>query len=367
LKQRLHPEFSEHDDLELMTLRAEWQTMDWNEILARSLKCLNAVEASATHRVDAGVMALMMLSFRGDRATGEETFRTILSVGERVEADAESMLQALMVFHTNWGSVDEAVRAAHLLVAQHESRQDIGMLFRSLCNASVTFRAAGLFDTAEEHLRRALDLADRHHLHLSKARAVPMLANMSIEIGRIDEARNWLKVLAASPIASDDKLGHAEVSAISARLALLDGRVDDARILVDRDLEHLRIDQVPHRRTYHAALRVAVELGANGIASTATLDELEAAYLLSRSNLFQAFATFALYAGRVSVGEPDRGAVILTEYLQSYRREPWPAPRHLLESLFRTVDLVSLPDIQQIWESQIGSSSGVTLDSPSYS
>ena len=333
LRRKLRPDSSEHDELELMQLRADWQTLNWNDILARSLNCLNAETASATHRVEAGVMALMMLSFNSDRMRASETFEMIADLSSNSEVRRGSLLQAQMVYHTHWGSFDEAVTSAFELVAHDKESGDVGREFRSLCNAGVTLRAAGRFDDAVSRLKEALSLAQRHHLDLSRARAIPMLANLALELGRNDEAKYWLQELVGSSIAPDDRLGHAEVSAISARIALLEGRFHDAKIWVERDLDHMRFDQVPQRRAYRAALHVAVELATNGVASVEALSELETEHLLTRQNIFQGFASFALYGGLISVGRVDTAEALLDEYLNHHRREPWPPSNHLLEMI----------------------------------
>ena len=95
----------------------------------------------------------------------------------------------------------------------------------------------------------------------------------------------------------------------------------------------MRYDQVPQRRAYRAALYVAVELATNGFASLKALQDLEAEYLLTRQNLFQAFASYALYAGLISVGRFDAAESLLKEYLSHYRREPWAPPDHLLKMM----------------------------------
>lgn len=333
LKQRLQAKATQHDELELMALRAEWQTLNWNSILSKSLECLDAVEATAAHRVDAGSMALMLLSFQGDGLAGQEVFAKILSLASDPDVRVTSALQATMVFHTNWGSFDDAVSAAVELVEHNRSHGDIGLLFRSLCNAAVTFRAAGRFDAARGHLQEALSLADRHHLQLSKSRAIPMLANMELELGNISEAKFWLSRLQESSIGPEDKLAHAEVSTISARIALVEGRYAEALALVQGDLAHMRNDQVPHRRAYAAALRVAVEVANYGKASRTSVRELETEYLASRKNVFQAFATYSLYVGLLSIGERPRAAELLEKYATVYRREPWPLSTHLHDSM----------------------------------
>ncbi len=335
LRTQILPEANQHDDIELMLLRAKWQTLNWNDILAQSTECLRTTTAEARHRVDAGTMALMILTFCGDATAGKRVFDVLGQLSRAPGVSPAASLHASMIYHTNWGSLTEATTAAHQLVALQTNGRDVGALFRSLCNASVSFRAAGLIQEATAHLEAALDLADRHNLHLSKSRAIPMLANMFLEQGNTFEAKKWLSVLQSGPIAESDNLGRAEISAIGARIALLEGRSDEARHIVDVELKHMRADQVPHRRTYAAALRVAAELATDHRCSRVALSNLESNYLLSRGNVFQAFSTFALHEGLLSVGDRTKAETILNEYVTHHRRECGPLPTHLLESLHR--------------------------------
>jgi DNA-binding SARP family transcriptional activator/tetratricopeptide (TPR) repeat protein len=343
LKKRLQPDSMCHDELELMQLRADWQTLKWNEILTRSLHCLNAEDATGTHRVEAGVMALMMLSFSGDVDRASTAFEAIVKLGSTPDVQAGPLLQAKMVYHTHWGSFDEAEQTAFDLVKHDKKSGDIGRIFRSLCNASVTFRAAGRFVQAEANLREALSLAERHHLYLSKARALPMLANLALERGKNDEAKQWLDALATSHIASEDVLGHAEVSAISARIALIEGRGTDAMRLIEQELAHMRDDQVPQRRAYRAALAVAAELLVDGVATNCSLNELSKEHELTRGNIFQTFATYALYVGLLSARRAESAEKLLREYLQLHRREPWAPPEHLLQMMMNWIEAPSDP------------------------
>jgi tetratricopeptide (TPR) repeat protein len=333
LKAALLPDQSKHDDMELMVLRSEWQALNWQDTRDKCYRCLTSLEASVTHRAEAGVMALMLTSFVGDESSGRQIFNLVMEMGQMSDVSPLTLLQARMVFHTNWGDYAEAIVATRELVNRTRSEGNVGELFRCLCNSAVTFRAAGLFTEARTNLLEALELADRHHLHYAKARALPMLANMALELGDTANARRWLDSLIQTPISSEDRFGRAEISAISTRIALLDGNFAEAKRLVDRDLVSLRGDQVPHRRAYSLALAVAVDLAIQRSASKSLVSQLHDAHSLSKSNLFQAFTTFVLYAGLSSIGECESATKILNDYKTIHRREAWPAPMHLLESL----------------------------------
>ena len=336
IRNRLRPDSTVHDDFELMERRAAWQAMDWEDILAKSLHCLDALDASTVHRMEAGVMSLMMLSLSGDGDSATTVFRMMRDLASNVRTNRNDlMLQAEMIYNTCWGSIERAVVAAEKLVAEQRQQRNTATLLRSLCNAAITFRVAGAFDTAATHLHEALDIAERHKIQLFKAQALPMLAHMAIELGRIDEARKWLSALRDLPTTSPDAISLADIHSIDARLALVDGRHEHAMKLVRQELGHLESDPLPHKRAYWNALRVACELAREGRASHDALKSLEKEHFLTRGNPFQAFAAYALYVGLCKNGDTERATRLLTEYLESHRREKWAAPSHLLEGLER--------------------------------
>jgi hypothetical protein len=204
-----------------------------------------------------------------------------------------------------------------------------------LTNASVTLRVAGRFDEAHEYLHQAIALADRHRIFLSKTQALCMLGYMAIEQGRIEDARSWVGALESSMHDEDDGSTKLDVATINARIALVDGRYDEAVALVENDLHQMRFAPVPNRREYWYALRVATELATGGEAKAESLARLEDEHALLRKTMFQAFQTYTLYAGLVSVGQTRKAKCLLDEYLTKDRREPWPASEHILDALMR--------------------------------
>jgi len=328
---------NEHDDLELMIRRAEWQSRDWNNLLADSLRCLDSTEASVQHRLEAGIMALMIVTSRGDATLGRSTYRVMTELFGATE-QRELMLQASMIYNTAWGVLEIGVESAIDLVAEQQKKKDIGELLRAHCNAGVTLRVAGRFDQAADQFHHAIALAERHRIQLSKSRAIPMLAHMRIELGDFDEARQCLDSLRACCNSLDDRNARFEIGTIEARLALASGSRVDVRTLIERDLAEMQTDQLPHRRAYWKALRVAAQLAHSGSATLDAISDLEEEHLRTRDNVFQGFASFALYAGLISIGKQRKGKRLLNEYVHDHRREPWPPPQHLLDSLLLFVE-----------------------------
>jgi tetratricopeptide (TPR) repeat protein len=337
IKAKLFPELNPHDDLELIQRRARWKTTHADGLLLDSLKCVNAQEASVIHRLEAGVLALILLTNSGDGIKAREIFNVMTLLSADISGAAEQILEAKMIFHTTWGSLDEGVEAALALVELERTRHDVGALARALTNASVTLRVAGRFDQASEHLHQSLTLADRHRILLSKTQPLRLLAYMAIEQGRIDDARSWIEALTLAKNEDDDRLVKLDIATINARIALAEGQYDEAVALVEADLISMRSAPVSNRREYWYALRVATELATTGRASADTLANLEHEYSQMRTTMFQAFPSYALYAGLVSIGETRKAKTLLDEYLTKDRREPWPAPQHILDSLMPLV------------------------------
>jgi DNA-binding SARP family transcriptional activator len=336
LQHRLTPHSSEHDDIELMLLRAQWQTLEWDHVLERALVCLNAEDASTPHRAEAGVMALMLAGFRNDVDTSVKVFRMIERLVASGEVPEATRLQARMVFHTNFGELQEGLASARRLVDEQAMRDDIGELFRANCNAATVCRIVGLFDEAEKRFGSALEIAESHGLVGAEQRVIPHLANMSLEIGKIDQARALYRRLSEMPVSSGNRFSLIERQAIGVRLALYDGCGKYAKKMLPVSLEEISTDPFYVRRTYNLALHAAVQLATKGRVTVEVTERLEESFLRTRQGAHQAYAAFVLYVSLKQNGEGERAEHHLRSYGENFRREPWPAPIHLLRTLERS-------------------------------
>jgi tetratricopeptide (TPR) repeat protein len=345
LQSRTSKDTSNHDDLELMDLRAQWQTLEWDQVLNAALHCLNCAEASASHRAEAGVMALMLLGFQSDKKAIVECFKTIESLAQSGSVSELTKLKASMVFHTNFGHIDKGIEAARTLVRELGSAGDIGELFRANCNAGVACRVAGLFDEAMSLFSNALEIADKHNLPAAKQRAIPLIANMLLEIGKVEDARNWYAQLCDIPLDASDRFAFVEREAIAVRLALCLGNASDAREHVPMTFEEAIRDPIYHRRTYNLALRIAAMMACNESLSNESVEKLAESFSKSRASVHQAFSAFVLHVALTKLGQRSRAQRLLHDYETKHRREPWPAPRHVVENLERICGLVNRREV----------------------
>ncbi|MDQ3243322.1 MAG: AAA family ATPase [Gemmatimonadota bacterium] len=343
LQQRDEPAAYLHDDLELMELRAEWQLVKLDQTRAKAIRCLGTEHASLRHRVEAGCMALMLLDSECDHESMRAVHEEIETLALEGEVSVAALLQASMVYHTVCGDLSVGVSSARELVAFETKRGNRGELFRAYCNASATLRGAGHFEEAESLLINALDLAQRHQAHLSKQRALPMLANMALERGRVSEASHWLALLVEGGSRCDDESLRQDISVIQVRLALLSGDYGRAVECLPMSIEMVARDPLYYRKTYHAALHVAAHLGATLEVASEDLELLIESHLRSRRNMRQGFSAYLVAVACEAAGECARGERLLDEYLSVHRREPWPSDPDLVDGVRQILRAVPLP------------------------
>lgn len=333
LKRHLQPDSDGHDDIELMNLRALWQDGSLDETMSQAIACLSCITASNDHRAQAGIMALMLLDLSCDQDAMRHIYGNLLPLVDRHDADPALRFEAAMVFETVCGDLPAGVRAAENLIEARRHSESIADFLRALTNGAVAARTAGEVDLAYKWLTEAIALANSHKLPLATEVPIQLLASIALDLNQISAAREWYNKLMNLPRSQVDTSSTIVRDSIGLRIALSVGDVAEARRLAHSDLADLVRDPIPHRRTYGLALVVAVELAEDREPSIKVLQELEQAHLASRRNSRQAFATFVLVAALRRVRRRAHANRLLQDYLESYRREPLPAPLHLLELL----------------------------------
>ncbi len=330
------PTHVRHDELELIAIRACWKTDESQNTLEQLLSCLAADKATDEHRVKAGAMALMLQ----DSLCRHEDMSGVFSHIQRISTQSSSTmlarLEAEMVYHTSCGELRLAIDATERLLTIQREKEDQGDLFRHLCNASVPYRTAGMFDHAYNCLREAAAIAEAHRMPRSLVRALPMLGHLFLEQGRIDEAQSIHREITSHSTHSDDVFVTLDIAAISARLALAEGNITRAQSYVAKQPHDIAWSGYGPRNAYALALHVAVRLAAKEPIPPTTLRLLETAHLRSRRSVAQAFNTYVLYFAMLRAGESQRAEVLLREYQTRFRRESWPAVTLLKQVMMQT-------------------------------
>lgn len=325
----LRADFDGHDEVELMELRSMWQRGDLDGVRNRASACLECVRAANDHRLRAGIMTLMLLDLECDHDAIRHTYDALKPLLSDGKTDPAYRFEASMVFESVCGDVAMGVKSAELLIDARRHSQSVADLIRALTNGSVAARTGGRIDLARSWLHEALAQAVSHKLPLATEVPMQTLASIALDQNEIEEAKGWYSKLVMLPQTPHDAMTIRD--SIGLRIALCDLDAGTARRLVHGDLHQLANDANPHRRTYGLALLVAVELAERRVPNPEALSCLEEAHLKSRRNARQAFATFVLVTGLRVSGRRRRANHLLREYLNHYRREPVPAPLHVLD------------------------------------
>jgi len=327
----IRPNASHHDDLELMGIRADWLGSIAILPIERALNCLHDTNATADHRVHAGVLALMMLDLTGQQNAMPAAYHLIEELAASPSVSISARLEASMVYHTMCGALPIALDAAQRLITNERARGNCGDLSRRLCNAALVFRTAGLFDDATRLLLECEELGVKHRLDSARAHPLPILAHMAFDRGDTAYARTCYEKLLAGDLQYENPTVKLDIASIGARLALLDKNPVLARKRFSRSLDEILCDRISQRRAYCLAIHVAIDLG-RGKASTRAVEALEETHIASRRNLHQSFAATVLYRALKQLNHRARAELLLREYSEKYRRETWPIPSHLLDA-----------------------------------
>jgi hypothetical protein len=334
LRRTIDPAPNLHDDLELMALRSEWRNRRYDQTVKKTLRCLNAGDATPRHRVAAGAMSLMLLDELCQYDGMSTVYGLIEKLVESPDVTSADGLLAALVYHTTFGDLSKGVSSARSLVNEHRKTGNVGDFFRALLNAVVPLRTSGLFDEAEEMLLEAYSVAQHHKLRTGTAELVTYLANLSLERGQIDDAQRWYGMAVDHGTASDKQF-LLEREGIGVRLALLSNRPSEARKLLPGSGLSLRRNPMIFHRTYRCSLYVAADMACGRVPSSQLVEILEESHLLARRAKYQAFPTFVLYEALKALGREERASQLLNEYTTTFRRECYPPPIHLLSSLQR--------------------------------
>jgi tetratricopeptide (TPR) repeat protein len=333
VRARLQLPSPNHDEFELMWLRAQWQELDWKAVQEKSLSCLNADEASPAHRAAAGVMAMMLTTFTWHDDI-PNIYKNLEPLLNHPTVSNSTKFLGQMVYHTVAGDLGTAQTAAVHLINEELRNKDIGGLLRAYGNATVTYRIAGEFEEAKRCIREALNIAETQGLFTAKIRLLPLLGNLALEIGDLSLARYAEQKLSNLEIDSSNKFSRLELHSLRTRLALAEGRLREARVHLPSSLEAALADSISHRRTYAIALQVAVLLAERETISDLILDEFSRAFQQSKRGVHQAFAACTLMGAYQAKGRARKARLAMKDY-ERVRREPWPVPQHMKDWFLR--------------------------------
>ncbi len=335
LQARATPNATTHDEVELALFETRWRATMEHSALFEDLKaCANSNDASASHRVACGLLALKIGTEQNQLAAMKELYLTIVPLLRHPTIATATRLEVEMIYHSSCWNMQAAERAADQLRRAVRAEHDPRTFSRALGNVGTAYRRAGRNADAAAIFLEALDHSVAHGLVNRTSFAISSLVRVYIADGDLARARAAMQTLEALT-ERDQSLYHtADRLYFATRIALEEGNIKEAAERYSVLASQSCLPSVNWRAAVLAlGLRIAIQQKASVETIRPMVAELEAAHLQNRSSWGQDFEAHALALGLRYCGEPEEGLRVLSEYASMHRRERWALPESLRDLL----------------------------------
>ena len=307
---------------EFMLLEAQWKlSVDLRLLLTQSMRCVDDVAASAEHRLEAAGWAMVFTDNLCEPAIAASLYKQARQLRSHGNSNLLSSRRVELIYHTSYGSLDEAVTLARRAMEAEKGSSDLSRRMHALRNGSVTLRQAGFVMEATTALQAAFDLAERHGIPASAYSAADMLCALHLDEGDYARARRWYDS-AQGWIDRVQSPEHALCNSAreGARLAIHDGHFDEALTLIDYALRNPQTLGLPRMTAYHMALRLLVQCQ-TGTPDAGLLAQLEESHFRMRAAGYQDLIVAAIVAATARLGDIPKAMITLEVYTSQHRRE----------------------------------------------
>ncbi len=322
-----------HDDLELAILEAKWfASFQAEHLLPQLLSCVRSVKASPHHKVEAGVLALMVAHNLADVGSAEFAYQAITDLTARSDSLLQQQATAAIIYHTAFGDLATGANAGRQLVEAVKSRGDIPATVTALRLAAVPLVYGGGFSNARQLLTEAVSLANEAGLVPATKYATEMIVRSYFEEGDYQTAKDWLELsseLLASTSSQCDAL--SDWRAVQAQIALLEGRPQDEAIAAFNDCDSWAGLQLPRFKSIAYAIAAVSQLAIGEHFRYG--GDFQSAFTRASTSAGQDFAAFARYTVEARFGQRETAVRVLRHYIDTQRRERSPLPAYLRKEL----------------------------------
>jgi DNA-binding SARP family transcriptional activator len=313
---------SGHDIYELREFDARWRTeVDHNALISNILLCVEANDASPTHRISAASLALKIATDLCDDSLLDHIYLTVEPLLDPSSSLIDNHLVPL-IYHTMRGDGSKLGLLTAALISAAEQSPDVHARTVAIMNAGFAHQVFGDLETAERLLLAAFETA-------MKAKLVERARHLSLEIirfyidkGELSEARRWLNSFDHSAVAYRGPHAQAHLAFAIAKLAVAEGNVAEAEenlALLNR-IPPEKQTAMRRNATLAVSVRLALLKNSPHDEFRKLVTEMEPIHLRNRKGGRQDFESYSLYLGLLRIGETERAQALIREYLR-YRRE----------------------------------------------
>jgi hypothetical protein len=315
-----------HTPEELVTLEASLRTLRFLPgLLVRAEQCLGDRNAASDHRIEAASLGLLFADNSFDALAIERIYAKVQPILADADHDRRTHLRIDAIYHHAVGDVTKAAAATDEWIRLERRLGDVARLSRALRNATIPYRTVGLVEKAFAHGIESYQLSVENQLASSAANSADTLATLNLTVGDLENSRLWIERAQFWSSRLEEKCVDDSVRRVGVRLALIEGRYDDALDGTRPEVDSAANDSVARSRLEAYALLTAV------YCATAKLNLVEQiigefAVLYRRARVFhgQDFATSALITAHLLLGRADDARSLADRYVSAHRRERSP-------------------------------------------
>lgn len=321
LRARLNRPATPHDSFELVEAAGDYHTdRDPTGNIPRLRSCVSAIEASASHRLEAARQLLMIAELTLDTELAKFAYESTVSETPSVV----SRLSTDLLYHT-WFGVAERAREIALQLGALDLCDDPQRLGVWL-NAGYALYRVGASSEAEATLLRSLNIAQKCGMASGQMNASMFLARLCWSNRRIEESQKWLDNFQALFEEHPDPGVVGEMSIVGAHVAISQNRLEDADRWLSK-AQSCRQSTLPLPRLLSAACSIRLR-SARGRqpCKEAELEELLSLHVRARNVGLQDDVMLAMILALNWFGRRAEATKLREEYLWVYRRDGFEAP-----------------------------------------
>ncbi|HJQ54552.1 MAG TPA: AAA family ATPase [Gemmatimonadaceae bacterium] len=322
---------SHHDELEILEFDALKTTeKNLEKLFARTLDCVRDASLSSAHRVEAAGVAAKLASGLPELGELAKMYRVVRPLLQDATVPARSILHLQVIYETMCGDLRRAAKIAKQRLQLERREGTVSSILAAMGDLAFVLSRSGPNEEMFVVLRDAYATAVRHN-HYAAARQYAERIGSLIEDNQGPDASEWMRLAAECKGDRPELRTSFSFNADSVRIALREGRLEDARHLLDTGFDWEWLGQ---RRIWMVvATGLAIRLL---IAERAPKNEVERE--VTRMLALTAFTAIlgrqdyeivGLVQGLVYIDRRATAERVLEEYLGRQRRDLTPLTKEL--------------------------------------
>jgi len=240
-----------------------------------------------------------------------------------------------MYFHTAFGDVEIAASAARRILSDWVPRCTPSEGMPLMGDVAYALRAAGFIDEARILFERAFETACEQSLTRRAGVAAWYLSMIAMDMGnKTDVAERWILRAENLPGAKSEELLLAVCAQQKSRIALALAQPVEARKHAEASKKFWAFAQYPKRKASELALDLGIAVAEGHKRDVdRILPEAISRFSTLQGTLGQDFLASRIVLALKMLSRSDEAEELLSSYIHGARREKYPAPAFLLNSL----------------------------------